>query len=73
MEEEGMAITGHAWFSIGMRFVLCAVCLDLFLIDRTAGVVAWTTTAVSTALVFVLPSGALGKTAGEPDGDEDAI
>ena len=71
--EEGMAITGHAWLSIGMRVVLCAVCLDLFLIDNTAGVVAWTTTAVAAELVSVLPSGALGKTACMPDGDGDAI
>ncbi len=68
-----MAITGHVWFKIGMLFVLFAVCLALFLLDRTAGVVSWTTNAVSFVLVFVLPSGALGKTAGIPDGDEDAI
>ncbi len=71
--EEGMAVTGHAWFNKGMRMLGFVVCLDLFLLDRTAGVVAWTTTAVSAATSFVLPSGALGKTAGPPDGDGEAI
>ncbi len=71
--EEGIKLTGHAWFITGLWVVFCADFLDLFLIDKTAGVVAWTTTAVAAEFVLVLASGALGKTACLLDGDGDAI
>ncbi len=47
--------------------------LGLFLFDMTAGAVEWTITSVSTSTSIVLPSGALGDTAGTPDGDGEAI
>ncbi len=68
-----MAVTGHAWLNKGMRLLESAACLVLFLLDMTAGVVAWTITAASVATFLVLPSGALGETAGPPDGDGEAI